>query len=97
MTGREITKLGAAAAVLEHAKILLTHAVGALLDALLPGQHYDSGIATLLSAEIIEASRLRLRRRPATITGSHAGAAAPPAPIWAAAMNRQRAGRLRPD
>jgi acetyl-CoA synthase len=70
-TGREITKLGELAPVLQHAKDLLhpvptTHCWTPYL-----GETLDSGAATLLAAEIIEAVRFVYGDEPGVLPGFH--------------------------
>ena len=72
MTGREITKLGELPPVLEHAKDLLHPVPSAHCWTPYLGETLDSGMATLLSAEIIEAIRFVYGEEPGTIPGFHA-------------------------
>ena len=71
MTGREITKLGELTPVLEHAKELLHPIPSAQCWTPYLGETLDSGMATLLSAEIIEAVRFVYGEEPGTISGFH--------------------------
>ena len=73
MTGREITKLGELAPVLEHAKDLLHPVPTAQCWTPYLGETLDSGMATLLSAEIIEAMRFVYGEEPGMMPGFHAG------------------------
>ncbi len=72
MTGREATKLEDLVPALAHAKDLLhpvptTHCWTPYL-----GETLDSGMATLLAAEIIEAVRFVFGEEPGTLPGFHA-------------------------
>ena len=75
MTGREITKLGELPPVLEHAKDLLHPIPSAHCWTPYLGETLDSGMATLLSAEIIEAIRFVYGEEPGVISGFSAGGA----------------------
>jgi len=70
-TGREITKLGELAPVLDHAKDLLHPVPSAQCWTPYLGETLDSGSATLLAAEIIEAVRFVYDEEPGTISGFH--------------------------
>ena len=93
MTGREITKLGELPPVLEHAKDLLHPVPSAHCWTPYLGETLDSGMATLLSAEIIEAIRFVYGEEPGTITGYHAGGGSFTSPDMASG-NGNGAGRL---
>jgi acetyl-CoA synthase len=71
MTGREVTKLGELKPVLEHAKDLLHPIPTANCWTPYLGETLDSGMSTLLSAEIIEAVRFVYGEEPARIPGFH--------------------------
>ncbi len=71
MTGREVTKLGELVPVLEHAKDLLHPVPTAHCWTPYLGETLDSGMATLLSAEIIEAIRFIYGEEPGTLAGFH--------------------------
>ncbi len=99
MTGREITKLGELPPVLEHAKDLLHPVPSAHCWTPYLGETLDSGMATLLSAEIIEAIRFVYGEEPGTLTGFHAGGGSFTSPDMAsgpstAAQGGNGAGRL---
>lgn len=72
MTGREVSKLEDLSPVLDHAKALL-HPIPTV-ECWTPylGETLDSGMATLLAAEIIEACRFIYGDEPGTLTGFHA-------------------------
>ena len=94
MTGREITKLGELPPVLEHAKDLLHPVPSAHCWTPYLGETLDSGMATLLSAEIIEAIRFVYGEEPGTITGYHAGGGSFTSPDMGGNGNGNGAGRL---
>ena len=94
MTGREITKLGELPPVLEHAKDLLHPVPSAHCWTPYLGETLDSGMATLLSAEIIEAVRFVYGEEPGTITGYHAGGGSFTSPDMGGNGNGNGAGRL---
>ena len=71
MTGREVTKLGDLPPVLEHAKDLLHPVPTAQCWTPYLGETLDSGMATLLSAEIIEAVRFVYGEEPGVKAGFH--------------------------
>ena len=71
MTGREVTKLGELIPVLEHAKDLLHPVPTAQCWTPYLGETLDSGMATLLSAEIIEAVRFVYGEEPGSLPGFH--------------------------
>ncbi len=71
MTGREVTKLGELKPVLEHAKDLLHPIPTANCWTPYLGETLDSGMSTLLSAEIIEAVRFVYGEEPGRIPGFH--------------------------
>jgi acetyl-CoA synthase len=71
-TGREITKLGELTPVLEHAKELLHPIPSVQCWTPYLGETLDSGSATLLAAEIIEAVRFVYGEEPGVIPGFHA-------------------------
>ena len=71
MTGREVTKLGELTPVLEHAKDLLHPVPAAHCWTPYLGETLDCGMATLLSAEIIEAVRFVYGEEPGAIPGFH--------------------------
>ena len=70
-TGREVSKLGDLVPVLEHAKDLLHPMPTDQCWMPYLGETLDSGSATLLSAEIIEAVRFMYGEEPAAIPGFH--------------------------
>ncbi len=72
MTGREVTKLGDLPPVLEHAKELLHPVPSPQCWTPYLGETLDCGMATLLSAEIIEAVRFVYGEEPGVIPGFHA-------------------------
>src|SRR5512139_253869 len=71
MTGREITKLGELPPVLQHAKDLLHPVPSAQCWTPYLGETLDSGSATLLAAEIIEAVRYVYGDEPGVLPGFH--------------------------
>ena len=90
MTGREVTKLGDLQPVLEHAKDLLHPVPSAHCWTPYLGETLDSGMATLLSAETIEAIRFVYGEEPETITGFHAGGRQLHQPRYGRQWQRQR-------
>jgi acetyl-CoA synthase len=74
-TGREIVKLGELAPVLEHAKDLLHPVPTAQCWTPYLGETLDSGSATLLAAEIIEAVRFVYGEEPGMLPGFQMGGA----------------------
>ena len=93
MTGREITKLGELPPVLEHAKDLLHPVPSAHCWTPYLGETLDSGMATLLSAEIIEAIRFVYGEEPGVIPGFHGAGGSFTSPDMASG-NGNGAGRL---
>ena len=73
MTGREVTQLGELEPVLAHAKDLLHPVPTSQCWTPYLGETLDSGMATLLAAEIIEAVRFIYGEEPQQIAGLHAG------------------------
>jgi acetyl-CoA synthase len=71
MTGREVSKLGELTPVLEHAKDLLHPVPTANCWTPYLGETLDSGMSTLLAAEIIEAVRFVYGEEPGSIPGFH--------------------------
>ncbi|HEX9114928.1 MAG TPA: acetyl-CoA decarbonylase/synthase complex subunit alpha/beta [Anaerolineae bacterium] len=71
MTGREVTKLGELAPVVAHAKDLLHPMPTAQNWQPYLGETMDSGMATLLAAEVIEAVRFVNGEEPMRIPGFH--------------------------
>ncbi len=71
MTGREITKLGELTPVLEHAKELLHPVPTVQCWTPYLGETLDSGMSTLLAAEIIEAIRFVYGEEPGRLEGFH--------------------------
>jgi acetyl-CoA synthase len=71
MTGREVTKLGELVPVLEHAKDLLHPVPTAQCWTPYLGETLDSGMATLMAAEIIEAVRFVYGDEPGVLPGFH--------------------------
>jgi acetyl-CoA synthase len=69
MTGREVSRLGELTPVLDHAKDLLHPVPTAQCWTPYLGETLDSGMATLLSAEIIEAVRFVYGEEPGRIAG----------------------------
>jgi acetyl-CoA synthase len=92
MTGREITRLGELPPVLEHAKDLLHPIPSPHCWTPYLGETLDSGMATLLSAEIIEAVRFVYGEEPGSIAGFHAAGGSFTSPDMAEGGNG--AGRL---
>ena len=72
MTGREVTTLEGMVPVLEHAKDLLHPLPSAQCWTPYLGETLDSGMATLLAAEIIEAVRFIYGDEPQVLPGFHA-------------------------
>jgi acetyl-CoA synthase len=72
MTGREVTKLGELEPVLAHAKDLLHPVPTTQCWTPYLGETLDSGMATLLAAEIIEAVRFVYGEEPQQLAGFHA-------------------------
>ena len=72
MTGREVSRLDELTPVLEHAKELLHPIPSPQCWTPYLGETLDSGMATLLSAEIIEAVRFVYGEEPGLLTGFHA-------------------------
>ena len=73
MTGREVTKLGELTPVLAHAKDLLHPIPTTQSWTPYLGETLDSGMATLLSAEIIEAVRFVYGEEPGQLSGFSKG------------------------
>jgi acetyl-CoA synthase len=71
MTGREVTKLGELTPVVEHAGNLLHPVPTANCWTPYLGETLDSGMATLLAAEVIEAVRFINGEEPMRIPGFH--------------------------
>src|SRR5512136_2660108 len=71
MTGREVTKLGELVPVIERASSLLHPVPMANCWTPYLGETLDSGIATLLAAEVIEAVRFINGEEPMRIPGFH--------------------------
>ncbi len=71
MTGREVTKLGELVPVLEQAKALLHPVPTTQCWTPYLGETLDSGMATLLAAEIIEAVRFVYGEEPGVLPGFH--------------------------
>ena len=72
MTGREVTQLGELKPVLAHAKDLLHPVPTTQCWTPYLGETLDSGMATLLAAEIIEAVRFIYGEEPQQMPGLHA-------------------------
>jgi acetyl-CoA synthase len=71
MTGREVTKLGDLSPVLQHAQDLLHPIPTVQCWTPYLGETLDSGMATLLAAEIIEAVRFVHGEEPGSLPGFH--------------------------
>ncbi len=71
MTGREVTKLGDLSPVLEHAHDLLHPLPAANCWTPYLGETLDSGMATLLTAEVIEAIRFVKGEEPQRVPNFH--------------------------
>ncbi|MBM4457010.1 MAG: CO dehydrogenase/CO-methylating acetyl-CoA synthase complex subunit beta [Chloroflexi bacterium] len=71
MTGREIGRLGELTSVLQHAQDLLHPLPTTQCWTPYLGETLDSGMATLLAAEIIEAVRFIYGEEPGSIPGFH--------------------------
>ena len=93
MTGREVTKLGELTPVLDHAKDLLHPIPTAQCWTPYLGETLDCGMATLLSAEIIEAVRFVYGEEPGVIPGFHGAGGSFTSPDMASG-NGNGAGRL---
>lgn len=93
MTGREVSKLGELTPVLEHAKALLHPVPTTQSWTPYLGETLDSGMATLLAAEIIEAVRFVYGEEPGMLAGFGAAGGSFTSPD-AAAGNGNGAGRL---
>jgi len=90
MTGREVTKLGDLPPVLEHAKDLLHPVPTAQCWTPYLGETLDSGMATLLSAEIIEAVRFIYGEEPGIKPGFHMAGGSFTSPDGSAANSNGR-------
>ena len=71
MTGMEVTKLGQLKPVLEHARSLLHPLPSSKHWTPYLGETLDSGMATLLAAETIEAIRFVYKLEPQSLPGFH--------------------------
>ncbi|MCU0503836.1 MAG: CO dehydrogenase/CO-methylating acetyl-CoA synthase complex subunit beta, partial [Anaerolineae bacterium] len=91
-TGREITKLGELSPVLEHAKDLLHPVPSAQCWTPYLGETLDSGSATLLAAEIIEAVRFVYGDEPGVISGFHAAGGSFTSPDMSGGAGEQGGG-----